>query len=200
MQDVGYDEMQLSEQNGPGRLDDDYHRWLAAEGRHDLVDLLDQEQEYRAAAPPAYWESVGALESNLDEAHHSTTWIADKAVAALRDWASAEDGGGELLHVSFIKPHHPFDPPAPWSQMYDPAGLTLLPGWLPGGCPPADLGLSKGFFPHEELDEAKLRLAMAYYYATISQIDHHVGRMVALLKEKGLYDSTMIVYISVRPA
>ena len=112
MQDVGYDEMQLSEQNGPGRLDDDYHRWLAAEGRHDLVDLLDQEQEYRAAAPPAYWESVGALESNLDEAHHSTTWIADKAVAALRDWASAEDGGGELLHVSFIKPHHPFDPPA----------------------------------------------------------------------------------------
>ncbi len=35
---------------------------------------------------------------------------------------------------------------------------------------------------------------MAYYYATISQIDHHVGRLIALLKEKRLYDNTLIVF------
>jgi arylsulfatase A-like enzyme len=34
---------------------------------------------------------------------------------------------------------------------------------------------------------------MAYYYATILQIDHHVGRLVDLLKEKGIYDNTLIV-------
>ena len=39
-----------------------------------------------------------------------------------------------------------------------------------------------------------LRRAMAYYYATISQIDYHVGRLVALLKEKGLYQNTLIVF------
>jgi arylsulfatase A-like enzyme len=78
--DVGYDEMELSEQNGPGRLDDDYHRWLHAEGQHDEIDLVDQEQEYRNAATQEYWDTVGAIESNLTEEHHSTTWIGDRAV------------------------------------------------------------------------------------------------------------------------
>ena len=47
-----------------------------------------------------------------------------------------------------------------------------------------------------EMTEAKIRRAMAYYYATISQIDHHVGRLVALLKDKNLYDDTLILYNS----
>jgi arylsulfatase A-like enzyme len=34
---------------------------------------------------------------------------------------------------------------------------------------------------------------MACYYATISQIDHHVGRLMSALKEAGLYDRTLIV-------
>ena len=115
--------------------------------------------------------------------------VGDRAVEALEGW----DSGGNLLHVSFIKPHHPFDPPAPWSSMYDPEQLQLLPGWLPEGCLSADLALSTGYFDNTELTEGTLRLAMAYYYATISQIDHHVGRMLDLLKEKGLYDDTAIV-------
>ena len=35
--DVGFEEMWLAEQNGPGRYDDDYHRWLMAEGLSDAV-------------------------------------------------------------------------------------------------------------------------------------------------------------------
>src|SRR6056297_1648947 len=31
-QDVGFEEMELAEQVGPGRLDDDYHRYLRAKG------------------------------------------------------------------------------------------------------------------------------------------------------------------------
>ena len=192
--DVGYDEMELAEQNGAGRLDDDYHRWLQAKGQHDEVDLIDQEQEYRQRAPQNYWDTVGAIESNLSEAHHSTTWIGDRAVEALERWDP--NGPAQVLHCSFIKPHHPFDPPAPWSKMYDPDTLTLLPGWLPTGPPDVDTSLSRGYFPNEELTEHQLRRAMSYYYATISQIDHHIGRMVALLKEKGLYERTMIVYTS----
>ena len=192
--DVGYDEMELSEQNGAGRLDDDYHRWLRAEGQHDAIDLIDQEQEYRSAASQEYWDTVGAIESNLAEEHHSTTWIADRALSALEQWDAA--GPPSLLHCSFIKPHHPFDPPAPWSAMYEPDALTLLPGWLPEGPLDIDMDLSAGFFPHRELTEQKLRKAMSYYYATISQIDHHVGRMIALLKAKGLFERTMIVYTS----
>ena len=125
--DIGFDELLLAEQNGAGRYDDDYHRWLRDEGVGYFVDLVDQEREYRQHAPAEYWQHVGALVSDLDEAHHSTTWIAERALDEVKSW----DGGGHLLMASFIKPHHPFDPPASWADRYDPAALALLPGYTP---------------------------------------------------------------------
>lgn len=189
--DVGFERMRLAEQNGPGRYEDDYHRWLQAEGLAHRVDLTDQEREFRRHAPEEYWRTFGALESDLDEAHHSTTWIGDWALEEVAGW----EGGGHLLMVSFIKPHHPFDPPAPWSRMYDPDALTLLPGWT-DACLPADTAFRPGYFDNTTLTEAALRRVMAYYYATISQIDFQVGRLLALLREKGLYDDALIVYNS----
>jgi arylsulfatase len=189
--DVGFDELILAEQNGAGRYDDDYHRWLRDAGLVDRVDMIDQEREYRKNAPQAYWDTVGAMVSDLDEAHHSTTWIADRAIDDLKTWTE----GGHLLMASFIKPHHPFDPPDPWHKMYDPAALEMLPGYTSGPLS-RDVAYAKGFFPHADMTEHKIRLAMAMYYATLSQIDYHVGRMIAQLKMAGLYDRTLILYNS----
>ena len=188
--DVGFDELLLAEQDGPGRWDDDYHRYLMRLGLVDRNDLEDQRAEYRKHAPPEYWDKLGALVSNLPEAHHSTTWIADRAVEVVQSWNARER---YLLMVGFVKPHHPFDPPAPWHTMYDPQKLTILPGWSEKNFE-HDLQLNRGYFPNDQLTEASLRRAMAYYYASISQIDHHVGRLIALLKEKGVYDNTLIVF------
>ena len=187
--DVGFDTMILSEQNGPGRYDDDYHRWLVSEGLCPCVDLMDQEREFRVNASSEYWETLGNMESDLDEAHHSTTWIAEHALEQIGDW----QGGGNMLMVGFVKPHHPHDPPAPWSRMYDPDGLTLLPGWLES-TPARDVTKAPGYFPNADITEQQVRVAMAMYYATISQIDHHVGRFVEALNEQGLFDDTLIVY------
>ena len=189
--DVGFEEMALAEQDGPGRYDDDYHRWLRSEGLCDRLDLTDQVREYRRQAPQAYWQAFGALRSDLDEAHHSTTWIADRAVETLERWGR----GGCLLMVGFVKPHHPFDPPAPWDRMYEPGALSVLPGWTDEPLP-RDLAFRRGYFPCEEMTAPQLRRVMALYYATISQIDHHVGRMVDCLRARGLYDNTLIVYTS----
>ena len=189
--DVGFDKMVLAEQDGPGRFDDDYHRWLKSEGLIDRLDLMDQRQEYRKNAPKEYWDTSGALRSDLDEAHHSTTWIADQAIAAIQGWTD----GGNLLMAGFIKPHHPFDPPAPWDTLYNPDSLSLLSGWLEEPLS-RDLERNAGYFPHKDLTEKRLRRAMALYYGSISQIDYHVGRMVDLLKKKGMYDDTLVVYTS----
>lgn len=188
--DVGFDGMVLAEQDGPGRWDDDYHRYLMENGLVDRLDLEDQRREFRERAPQEYWDTCGAIVSDLPERHHSTTWIGDRAVEALGTWNATEN---HLLMVSFIKPHHPFDPPSPWHEMYDPDGLTVLPGWTET-CFEHDLQYGRGYFPHDQLSERKLRRVMAYYYATISQIDHQVGRLVAHLTEKGLYDNTLIVF------
>jgi arylsulfatase A-like enzyme len=64
--DVGFSELVLAEQDGPGRWDDDYHRYLMRHGLVDRNDLEDQlVREYRGYAPKEYWDTCGALVSNL---------------------------------------------------------------------------------------------------------------------------------------
>jgi arylsulfatase A-like enzyme len=188
--DVGFSELELAEQHGDGRLVDDYHRYLRDRGLIDADDSIDQLRKFRQRAPEKYWQNCGAYVSNLPEEHHSTTWIGNRALETLSKWQA---GQSHLLMVGFIKPHHPFDPPAPWDKMYDPEKLTVLPGWTEQ-TPACDLAFSRGYFDNSKLTQPILRRVMAQYYATISQIDAHVGRMIEALKDTGLYKDTLIVY------
>lgn len=189
--DVGFDRMFLCEQDGPGRWDDDYHRDLRREGLVDLNDLEDQRSEYRQKARKEYWETFGALPSNLPRAWHTTEWITARALPLLEEWTPE----GNLLMTGFVKPHHPFDPPQELADLYDPDAIAIPPGWTPE-CFAHDLALHKGYFPHADLTEAAIRRVTAYYYATIEHIDMQVGKMIDMLKRKGLYDVTCIVFTS----
>lgn len=194
-QEIGFDEMILAEQNGEGRFEDDYHHELSRHGLIDKVDLIDQVSRYRSNpqfADGEYWSSLGTRASDLPEYHHSTAWIGREAMKRIESW---EDGQPQLLMVSFIKPHHPFDPPKPWDAMYDPDRLRLLPGYAES-CPPGDLALHEGFFPHRSWSEPQLRRAMAHYYGAISHMDHYIGRILQLLKDRGLYEDTLIIFTS----
>lgn len=190
--DVGFDRMLLAEQDGPGRMEDDYHTWLMEQGKMDCFDIMDQRREYRDKAGEDYWRLFGSGASDLPEEYHSTTWIGRHAEQMLRDWQPEQ---ANLLMVGFIKPHHPFDPPESWLQKYDPEKLKLLDGWLEQ-LPNAEKEKQPPYFPNEPLNEATMRRIMACYYACISQMDFWIGRMVEVLKEKGLYDDTLIIYTS----
>lgn len=183
--DYGFDVMRLAEQDGPGRYEDDYHAWLAEQGKEDRIDYWDQVD--RNAAPRAYWASFGAMRSNLPEALHSTTWIGDQAVRFLSNAARKPF----FLWVGFVKPHHPFDPPAPWDKLYDPDALELPPGFaLPV---PEDDAQHGGFFDPRQMTEARFRRVLAYYYANISHVDKQVGRILATLTARG-HRSNVIMF------
>ncbi len=190
--DVGFSKMTLAEQNGPGRHDDDYHRYLQSLELYDQIDLMDQVAEYRKDAPDEYWQSFGALDSNLSEEHHSTTWIAKRALESINSWSK---NSTNFLMVGFIKPHHPFDPPKPWSHCYDFSQLSLLPGWTENPLK-SDMDYYKGFFPDGELTKKRMKQILSMYYASISQIDYQVGRIIESLKNQKIYDNTMIIYTS----
>jgi arylsulfatase A-like enzyme len=190
--DVGFQRMWLAEQAGPGRFDDDYHRHLVAEGLVDATDMQDQVYECRFKAPPSYFDDLGTEPSDLPEADYSTSWIRDRALDEIAGW---DNDRPHLLMVGFIKPHHPFDVPAPWCDQYDPEALELLPGWTED-CLPRDRFIEKGHFDNSAFDEARYRRVLARYYGSISQIDHATGQIVDLLKDKGLYDDAMLMYTS----
>jgi arylsulfatase A-like enzyme len=189
--DVGFEEMILAEQDGPGRWDDDYHKDLMKNDLVDINDLEDQRQEYRKNAPEEYWKSFGTASTNLPDAFYSTNWIANHAIETLEKW----DESGNMLMIGFIKPHHPFDPPGKWVGIYDPDSLELLPGWIEKPIS-HDTDQNPGYFTNAELDEDALRKSMAHYYASITQIDFEIGRMIKLLKDRGVYDNTIIIYTS----
>ena len=190
-QDVGFQKMHLAEQDGQGRYNDDYHQYLCDNDLIDAIDMRDQVWDLLSKAPREHLESFGTIPSNLEDKDYSTTWIGNQGIEMLK----SSDENNNCLMVGFIKPHHPFDVPAPWSEESDPQNIPLLPGWT-DTLPFLDEAFHRGFYDNRKLTPESLQKVMAQYYASITQIDYWVGQMIALLKERGFYENTLIIYTS----
>ena len=116
-QNIGFSEMQLAEQNGIGRFEDDYHRFLMEHGKIDRFDLHHQSDLFRQSPTSHLYDMCQCSESDLDLEFYSSEWITQNALSQIDAWDPKQP---ELLMVGYINPHHPFDPPAPYSTMYNP--------------------------------------------------------------------------------
>ena len=118
--------------------------------------------------------------------------VARKSVEFINE--RAEDGKNFFLHVGFEKPHAPFTTTKTYLDMHTPSDYQLpetyndwykkgkypwVPNWVHSGIP-------------KNLEKAQN--VMAAYNACITEMDDMVGRVVNALKEKGLYDNTIIIY------
>jgi len=192
-----------------------YARWLEAMAP-EAVGLY---QRDRALAPPP---------SDLDEVWkcavperlHYNGWIADRAC----DFLSGLRGENFFLFVSFPDPHHPFTPPRPWCDMFDPTEvpapktapgeLRRMPDYIATEGPTdqiteddrksyLDFLLSPGA-PREQgfmtkvagISDGTLRLAIAHTYGAVAMIDDCIGRVLHALRENGLADDTVVVFTS----
>jgi arylsulfatase A-like enzyme len=54
----------------------------------------------------------------------------------------------------------------------------------------------KRSYKTDEMTDEQIHLTKAYYYSNITLIDNWVGRIVATLKERGLYENTVIIFLS----
>ncbi len=103
-----------------------------------------------------------------------------------------------LCHLSYIKPHWPYIVPAPYHNMYGPDT------WLPVVRSEAE---KENPHPvYEQFMKARVSTAFARkevrnavmpaYMGLIKQIDDQMGVLFAFLKERGLMETTMIVFTS----
>ncbi|MEX0324290.1 MAG: sulfatase [Puniceicoccaceae bacterium] len=102
-----------------------------------------------------------------------------------------------FLAVGFAKPHLPFIAPKKYWDLYDPEKLTLA-----GRITPPDghseylLSKYKEIFAYNVPNPVPLdteRTLLHGYYACVSYIDAQIGKLVAALKDKGMYENTIIV-------
>jgi len=97
------------------------------------------------------------------------------------------DGVPERMFVflHYFDPHAPYEPPAPFDTLYDPAGREGLPDWK-----------EFRFKPEEHLDAETVRRLQAQYAGEISYLDSQLGELFDQLRARGILDDALLVLTS----
>ena len=141
------------------------------------------------------------VRSVYPEEHHQTTWVADRSIDFLNEHPTDQPF---FMWTSFVHPHHPFNPPAPYDTMYNPDDMPLpvwdeseVDGWPERyKCKYMATEGSHEAIGMCDLPDSEWRKIKAYYYGMISLIDKQIGRLVETLRERGLLDNTIILFTS----
>jgi arylsulfatase A-like enzyme len=124
----------------------------------------------------------------------SATEHADEAIKFLKTQKGKKPF---FLYLAPPVPHDPRLAPERFSKLYDPATLTLSKNFMPDH--PFDNGelhvRDEELAPHPRTP-AVMRQHLADYYATISDLDAQVGRVLQTLNERNFPRETIIIYSS----
>jgi len=162
-------------------------------------DLHDRKNEL-----PHNYSCAQAFRTAVPEEAYPTTWIGDRAVNYINESASHDEPF--FAFVSFPDPHHPFNPPGKYWDMYSPDEFSVdLPyAAHKNPTPPmeevtrlweAGEAGSIPTFAFRASDE-HVKEAKALTAGMITMIDDQVGRLLQSLKDSGQYENTVIVFTS----
>ncbi len=123
---------------------------------------------------------------------HSSELYAEAAIDFINNY---NDENPFFTYVAFQAPHDPREMPDEYLKMYDSKNVPLPPNFM-----------AKHPFDNGELDirdewlagypRTKLEVLanIKAYYAMITHLDAQIGRIIQALKNKGLYENTIIVF------
>lgn len=125
------------------------------------------------------------------------------------------NGAPWVAHLSLLRPHPPWVAPEPYNHLFDPADMPApvraenieleaeQHPWLAWKLSGKEYGaIDQIRFPQSiglkgASDNLKrMRRWHAIYYALMREVDDNLGRLFEFLKQKGLYDSTLIIFTS----
>lgn len=130
--------------------------------------------------------------SQLPAEMHPTQWVGDRCVEFLHGCDPEEEP--VFLVASFIHPHPPFCPPAPWNKLYrDKMDAPFIPEDADNY---ADMLRNRYTTDAFGISPRRLEVLKQHYYACVSFVDYQISRIVDELKAKGMYDDTVIMFSS----
>jgi arylsulfatase A-like enzyme len=175
----GFNHLKLMEEIPDYREDDEYTMFLKEKGYGRI-------QSVHGVRHHLYMQPQ---QSMLLAELHGSVWVANETIDAM----DKLDGSRAFMYwSSFISPHPPFDVPGKWAHMYDDIELPQL---VKSITPISNIAIENseiGEYETEERQERSRRL----YYCSISYVDYQIGRIIKKLKDKNLYDDTLIVFSS----
>jgi arylsulfatase len=139
------------------------------------------------------WNDYRAKAYALPERLHPTTWTADRAVEFIEEYERTEPF---FLKVSFARPHSPYDPPQRFLDMYKEEDMPtpVVGDWAARHAPHNDPPNPSLW--HGDLGVRQAQESRRAYYASVTFIDEQIGRIVAALRKRGLYDNTLVLFFA----
>jgi arylsulfatase A-like enzyme len=142
--------------------------------------------------------------SIIDDAHgstrekdraHCSQRLADRTIEFLKSRAASHEARPFYIYLAPPVPHDPRSSESQFHQLYDPSKITLSPAFLPQH--PFDNGEMS--VRDEKLAPwprtvADTKQQTADYYACVTGLDHHVGRILSELKASDQLDKTIIIF------
>jgi len=182
----GFDQHYITEDNGIGM----YADWLSEQSQ-DWAERFRRDHGRSDDAAGDVWESEMPPELT------QTYWTADRSIKAIEDH---NDDRPLFLWTSFVDPHHPFNPPRSYADLYSNADIRL----------PSSTKIARPDRPEHLLrqggnywpgggeahtrDEDNLRRLIRNYYAMITFIDEQIGRIRDAWRAKEMYDDVLVVF------
>ena len=141
--------------------------------------------------------------SPLPEELYYTEWITQRTVQALDRFSATRPF---FLWCSFPDPHEPFGPPAPWHSRYHPHDMPPPAAWSDDRAqmPPhyqldyyADrVRVAGGPIVADDAALAQVAQMRALAYGMMGLVDRGVGRILDHLQRNGLWENTIVVFLS----
>src|SRR5262245_21064610 len=118
--------------------------------------------------------------------------IVDEAIAFLR---ANRDPRPVFMYLAFANPHNPRVPAREYLARYDPERIPLPKNFL--AVHPFDNG--ELLVRDEQLlpwprTAGDVRRTLHAYYATVTALDFHIGRLIQALRDLGLLDHTLVIF------
>ena len=189
--DYGFDELEISDE--PGCYEDAYRAWVRAV-RPDQLDHIS------VGLPPATatWQKTMGIKDGINhfagrdsfstnafpgrEDVTYSAWVAERTI----DFLGRQTGDRPFLCIAgFYLPHSPWIVPERFLAMYD-RGKLSLPRY------PEEVEEQRT----EKFSDEILRAAKHGYYASVSEVDHHCGRILEALRERGFDEQTIVIFTS----
>ncbi|MGH2561036.1 MAG: sulfatase-like hydrolase/transferase, partial [Thermomicrobiales bacterium] len=124
-------------------------------------------------------------------------FLAERAIARLRDYARGfhDDGEPFFLACHWFGPHLPYVVPPAYYDLYDPANVTLPVSMAEtfAGKPLVQRHYS-AHWSFDRFTPDEWRTLIAAYWGYVTLIDEQVGRVLATVRDLGLWDDTAILF------
>jgi arylsulfatase A-like enzyme len=196
----GFDHVELVTGHGDA-VDGDYRAWLLAR-EPNALDMIGPKNQL-----PHDYVCPQAIRTRLPAELYQTTYIAERASAYIDAHTKANPDQPFFLMVSFPDPHHPFNPPGKYWDMYKPSQFPVPEAftrndWVP---PPHVAAVIA------EREEGKANLNSQFSFTTtareaqeaaaltagmIALIDDSIGGVLGTLKASGHAKDAVTIFTS----